>query len=65
MLRQHVWRILIVVFLGAGLGVGLNYLFLQVYPLWSSQVLFEIRSQLEEANALTAKDIGTEDTVVR
>ena len=64
-LRQHVWRIMIAVFLGAGLGVGLNYLFLQVYPLWSSQVLFEIRSQLEEANALTAKDIGTEDTVVR
>ncbi len=64
-LRQNIWRIMIALGLGGCLGVGLNYLFLQIYPLWSSQVLFEIRSQLEEANALTAKDIGTEDTVVR
>lgn len=64
-LRQNIWRIMIALALGGGLGFGLNSLFLQIYPLWSSQVLFEIRSQLEEANALTAKDIGTEDTVVR
>ncbi|MFM1830962.1 MAG: hypothetical protein RLZZ558_1302 [Planctomycetota bacterium] len=64
-LRQNVWRIVGVLVLGAGLGVGLNFLFASVYPLWSSQVLFEIRNQLEDANDLTAKDIGTEDTVIR
>jgi len=64
-LRQNVWRIVGVLVLGAGLGVGLNFLFGRFYPLWSSQVLFEIRNQLEDANDLTAKDIGTEDTVIR
>lgn len=64
-LRQNAWRIAGVLAVGAVLGVGLNFLFGRFYPLWSSQVLFEIRNQLEDANDLTAKDIGTEDTVIR
>jgi len=64
-LRQNMVRIVSVMILGAVLGVGLNYLFNNIYPLWSSQVLFEIKSQLESANELNAKDIVTEDTVVR
>jgi len=64
-LRQNIWRILIVTMVGAAAGVGLNYVFAIVYPLWSSKVLFELKSQLEDANALSAKDITTEDTVVR
>jgi len=41
-LRQNMVRIVSVMILGAVLGVGLNYLFNNIYPLWSSQVLFEI-----------------------
>lgn len=64
-LRQNLWRIVAVLVLGAIGGVGLNYVFAYAYPLWSSKVLFELKSQLEDANALAAKDITTEDTVVR
>jgi Mrp family chromosome partitioning ATPase/uncharacterized protein involved in exopolysaccharide biosynthesis len=58
-------RIVFALVIGAVLGIGLNFVFGAVYPLWSAKVMFEIKSQLEEANALAAKDITTEDTVVR
>lgn len=64
-LRQNALRILLVTVGGAVLGVALNYGFLYTYPLWSAQVLLEIKSQLEAANDLNTKDIITEDTVVR
>ncbi len=64
-LRQHARSIMVIAFLGGVLGVGLNFAFASLYPLWSAQVLFEIKSQLEMATDLNAKDIGTEDTVVR
>lgn len=64
-LRQNLLRILASMIGGAVLGVILNYVFLYAYPLWSSQVLLEIKSQLEAANDLNTKDIITEDTVVR
>lgn len=64
-LRQNVWRIVVTAVVGAALGVGLTYFFNAVYPLWSAKVMFEIKSQLESANDLNAKDIITEDTVVR
>jgi capsular exopolysaccharide synthesis family protein len=64
-LRQNMVKIIAALVVGAVGGVGLNYVFAYAYPLWSSKVLFELRSQLEDANALSAKDITTEDTVVR
>jgi len=64
-LRQNLLKIVAVLVIGAVAGVGLNYAFAIAYPLWSSKVLFELKSQLEDANALSAKDITTEDTVVR
>ena len=64
-LRQNLGRIMLVLVLGAVLGVGLNFLFASAYPLWSSKVMLEIKSQLEAANDLNAKEFGTEDTVVR
>lgn len=64
-IRQNLLRIVLVTLGGAALGVALNYALLVVYPIWSAQVLIEIKSQLEAANDLNTKDIGTEDTVVR
>jgi len=64
-IRQNLLRIILVTMGGAVLGVALNYALLIVYPVWTAQVLLEIKSQLEAANELNAKDIGTEDTVVR
>ena len=64
-IRQNLLRIILVTMGGAVLGVALNYALLIVYPVWSAQVLLEIKSQLEAANELNAKDIITEDTVVR
>jgi succinoglycan biosynthesis transport protein ExoP len=64
-LRQNLAKISAALAIGSVAGVGLNYVFGIVYPLWSSKVLFELKSQLEDANALAAKDITTEDTVVR
>ena len=64
-LRQNFWGIVIVLAVGAVLGVGLNYFFAWSYPLWSAKVSMEIRNQLESANDLNTKDIITEDTVVR
>jgi len=64
-IRQNLLRIVLVTIGGAALGVALNYALLVAYPVWSAQVLLEIKSQLEAANDLNTKDIITEDTVVR
>lgn len=65
LLRQHVVGIIVTFAVGAVLGVILNYGFLYVYPIWSGTAYLEIRSQLEDAQDLNAKELGTEETVIR
>jgi Mrp family chromosome partitioning ATPase/uncharacterized protein involved in exopolysaccharide biosynthesis len=65
LLRQHVWGIISTLVIGAILGVILNYVFLYTYQVWSGTVFLEIRSQLKDAKALNAEDLGTEEAVIR
>ncbi|MSR34552.1 MAG: hypothetical protein EXS12_07135 [Phycisphaerales bacterium] len=65
LLRQHLLQIISSLILGAMLGVGLNFLFLYAYPIWSGTTYLEIHSQLEDAKDLNAKELGTEETVIR
>ena len=65
LLRQHVWGIISTLLIGAILGVILNYVFLYTYQVWSGTVFLEIRSQLKDAKALNAEDLGTEEAVIR
>ena len=64
-LRQNIWKILVITVFGAGIGVVLTYVLASSYPLWSAKVMLEVKSQLESASELNTKDIITEDTVVR
>lgn len=65
LLRQNVWGIISTFVIGAILGVILNYVFLYTYQVWSGTVFLEIRSQLKDAKALNAEDLGTEEAVIR
>ncbi len=65
LLRQHMLGIFSTLFFGAILGVVLHFAFLYTYQVWSGTVYLEIRSQLEDAQALNAKDLGTEEAVIR
>ena len=65
LLRQHMVGIIVTFAVGAVLGVILNYGFLYVYPIWSGTAYLEIRSQLEDAQDLNSKELGTEETVIR
>ena len=65
LLRQHMWGIISTLVIGAILGVVLNYVFLYTYQVWSGTVFLEIRSQLKDAKALNAEDLGTEEAVIR
>jgi Mrp family chromosome partitioning ATPase/uncharacterized protein involved in exopolysaccharide biosynthesis len=60
-----VWGIISTLVIGAILGVILNYVFLYTYQVWSGTVFLEIRSQLKDAKALNAEDLGTEEAVIR
>jgi receptor protein-tyrosine kinase len=65
LLRRYVWLLLVTAIAGVGLGVagflGLN----RYFPLYSGEVLFEVRSALEDAAQLAAGDIAQEDLVTR
>ncbi|NBS75720.1 MAG: hypothetical protein EBS66_19880, partial [Betaproteobacteria bacterium] len=65
LLRQNSIGIVVALLSGAVLGVILNYVFLYAYPIWSGTAYLEIRSQLESASDLNAKELGTEETVIR
>ena len=65
LLRQNLWGIISTLVIGAILGVILNYVFLYTYQVWSGTVFLEIRSQLKDAKALNAEDLGTEEAVIR
>ena len=65
LLRQNSIGIVVALFSGAVLGVILNYVFLYAYPIWSGTAYLEIRSQLESASDLNAKELGTEESVIR
>ena len=65
LIRQNTIGIVVSLFGGAILGVILNYVFLYVYPIWSGTAYLEIRSQLESASDLNAKELGTEESVIR
>ncbi|MCE9619871.1 MAG: hypothetical protein K8R92_08175 [Planctomycetes bacterium] len=65
LLREHIKGIIIALVGGAFLGVGLHYLFLYTYPLWTGTAYLEIRNQLEDAKALNAKDLASEEAVIR
>jgi capsular exopolysaccharide synthesis family protein len=65
LLRRHMWLLMATGFVGAGIGVA-AYIALDRYmPLYSGEVLFEIRSGLDEASDLGSRDIAQEDLVAR
>ncbi len=64
-LRRHLVLILGSTVVGVALGFVAFVLFLLFLPLYSAEVVFEIRAGLEEGSDSTAGDIEREETVVR
>ena len=64
-LRRHITLILGSVVGGVALGFVAFVLFNVLLPLYSAEVVFEIRAGLEEGSDSTAGDIEREETVVR
>jgi capsular exopolysaccharide synthesis family protein len=60
-----VWLLGITAFVGVGMGVAAFFVFQRLLPLYSAEVLFEIRSGLAEPGQLSAGDITHEDLVTR
>ncbi|MCH2132450.1 MAG: hypothetical protein MK116_01745 [Phycisphaerales bacterium] len=54
MLRQHVLGILVSIVIGGGLGTGAYFFLLYFFPMYRSEILFEVRPGLKEAT-----EIGT------
>ncbi|MHC4764953.1 MAG: hypothetical protein ACYTF2_07590, partial [Planctomycetota bacterium] len=60
LLRRHVWLLTATAIVGVGAGVAAFLAFKRFLPLYSGEVLFEIRSGLEDAGQLAAGDIAQE-----
>ncbi|MBM44337.1 MAG: hypothetical protein CMJ36_04910 [Phycisphaerae bacterium] len=58
MLRQHVLGICVSIFLGGIIGVGAFFSLRYLYPLYSTEVMFEVRPGLVEST-----DIGTSESM--
>jgi capsular exopolysaccharide synthesis family protein len=64
-LRRHTLGIIAAAFLGAGLGVAAYFVLLTVYPLYSGEVLFEVRAGVGEAGDITTQTALKDDEVLR
>jgi capsular exopolysaccharide synthesis family protein len=63
--RRHAWLLVASVIVGTALG-GLTWFVLdKVYPLYSAQVLFEIRPGLRESRSIGSDDILQDELVFR
>ncbi|MHC4652477.1 MAG: GumC domain-containing protein, partial [Planctomycetota bacterium] len=65
LLRRHVWLLVATGFVGVGIGVAAYVALDRYLPLYSGEVLFEIRSGLDEASDVGSRDIAQEDLVTR
>ncbi|MHC5006273.1 MAG: GumC family protein [Planctomycetota bacterium] len=65
LLRRHMWLLMATGFVGAGIGVAAFVALDRYMPLYSGEVLFEIRSGLDEASDVGSRDIAQEDLVNR
>ncbi|MHC4770164.1 MAG: hypothetical protein ACYTEI_15880, partial [Planctomycetota bacterium] len=65
LLRRHMWLLIATGFVGAGIGVVAFVALDRYLPLYSGEVLFEIRSGLDEASDIGSRDIAQEDLVTR
>jgi hypothetical protein len=59
------WLLMATGFVGAGIGVAAFVALDRYMPLYSGEVLFEIRSGLDEASDVGSRDIAQEDLVNR
>jgi hypothetical protein len=59
------WLLIATGFVGAGIGVVAFVALDRYLPLYSGEVLFEIRSGLDEASDVGSRDIAQEDLVTR
>ncbi len=64
-LRRHMVLIIASAFLGVFLGVAAFFLFNQFLPIYSGEVLFEIRAALSESTDIASRDITQDDLVLR
>lgn len=64
-LRQHAWLFTFALFGGAVFGVVVHFASLFLYPIYSAQVLFELRPQLSDATEIIGQDTNQEETVIR
>ncbi len=64
-LRRHFVGIIAAAAIGAALGVGAYYGLMKFYPLYSGQVLFEVRPGLQTASQIGTIDASSDDMVFR
>jgi capsular exopolysaccharide synthesis family protein len=65
LLRRYMWLLIGTAVVGVGVGVVAFLALDRFLPLYSGEVLFEIRSGLEDAGQISAGDIAQEDLVAR
>jgi succinoglycan biosynthesis transport protein ExoP len=64
-LRQNQWRLIVGAVLGIVLGAVATVVFSLVYPLYSGQVVFELRPGLADAREVVSQDTRSEEAVER
>jgi capsular polysaccharide biosynthesis protein len=65
LLRRHLWLLIGTGIVGVGMGVAVFFAFNRFLPLYTAEVLFEMRSGLDEASDVATRDIAQEDLVAR
>lgn len=64
-IRKYLFWLIASIFLGGMLGVGAFLLLDREYPLYSSEVIFEIRAGIQQSSDLGVQEIGRDELVAR
>jgi len=64
-LRQHIIGLLAAVIIGVVVGLGAHFAFMRFYPLYTSEVLFEVRPGLSDSTEIGTSEALKDDEVER
>ena len=64
-LRQNQWKLVVGAVLGVAVGAAATVVFSVLYPLYTGQVVFELRPGLADAREVVSQDTRSEDAVER
>lgn len=65
LLKQYLWWLVAAAALGVGVGLAAHFAFLRFYPLYSSEVTFEMTSPITDAGSIITTVVGNEAEIER